>query len=71
MKNKFEVEELETQKVWLFGYKLRHQEKFDIEIVYTEKRKQKLWDYHSKNNNHFFIQEIQIPVYIKKEVTPF
>ena len=43
MKNKFEVEELETQKVWLFGYKLRHQEKFDIEIAYNGKRKQKHW----------------------------
>lgn len=71
MKNKFEIEELTFETIWLFGYKLRHQQKFDHEICYTEKRRQKLWDFHSKNNNHFFIQEIQLPVYIKKEVTPF
>jgi len=71
MKNKFEVEELTFETAWLFGYKMRHQQKFDHEICKTEKRRQKLWSYCSNNNLHFFIQEIQIPVYIKKEITPF
>lgn len=71
LKQKFEVDELTTERAWIFGYKLRTQDKFDTQLVYTVKHKQKLWDSFSKSNTQFYIIEIDLPVYIKKDVTPF
>jgi len=71
LRQKFEIDELTTVKAWIIGSKTRIEDEFFTQLVYREKHKQKLWDAFSKSNTQFYIMEIELPLYIKKDVTPF
>ena len=68
---KYDVSDLETGKVWLVGSKLPEENEFTHHFVYNEKHRQRLWDHYLKNGMHFFILEVDIPLRLKQDATPF
>lgn len=67
----FEVKELTTIPAWIVGSKLKIEDTFFTQIVFSLKLKQKLWTHFLGNGMDYYFMEIDLPINLKPETAPF